>query len=318
MLRLSIYSYFAVSLLCISGAFPLFAADLESASYIVRDPIMGVGGVYADSASFSVFTEPSPTFILSEDATPPSGGGGGGGQGGSSGGSRASQVSFYGYAHPHGTVTLLRDGVIIREISVGGDGSFSISVSDITPGSYMFTMYGVDEGGVRSGLISLPISIIEAVSLSATRIFLPPTLSFDPNAPTGTSRIFGNTVPNANVAIAVTDGPTTLALQTALSDADGRYSINLASPELFSEGFAVRALASVGGIKSPFGIALHLAKAEREQRGDYNGDARVNLVDFSILAYWQGREGVPAKFDLNGDGVISLADFSILTYHWTG
>jgi hypothetical protein len=52
--------------------------------------------------------------------------------------------------------------------------------------------------------------------------------------------------------------------------------------------------------------------------GDMNTDCRVNLIDFSILAYWYKKAGVPASVDLNGDGKVTIVDFSILAYYWTG
>jgi hypothetical protein len=59
------------------------------------------------------------------------------------------------------------------------------------------------------------------------------------------------------------------------------------------------------------------------QKGDVNGDCRVNLVDFSITAYWYKRSvstefmGIEA-LQLSDDGLINLVDFSILAYYWTG
>ena len=411
------------------GAFPLFAAELQSTSFIIRDPIMSGGGTYADSASFGLFTStdlvftgtssgvtgsqkygfiPFPTvttpvltamligddtasvswteaeaylgwtvggyryaistgdedgpyayssvgFDLAATSTPllpdttyyftvvvedalgnaigtstpvslttpengTSGGGGGGGGGGTQtpGGTQSSGVNFYGYAHPHGTVYILRDGIIVDEIPVGPDGRFDASFEDVVVGSYLFTIYGVDANGIRSGFLSLPVTLTQTTAFSSTRIFIPPTLSFDTTAAAGTFRVYGETIPNASVAIAVTDGPATLSLQAVTSDEQGRYSFSFPSPELFGEGFAVRTLAALGSVRSPFGTAIHLAAPTPRIRGDFSSDAKVNLVDFSILAYWQGREGVPAKYDLNGDGEITLADFSILTYYWTG
>ncbi len=52
--------------------------------------------------------------------------------------------------------------------------------------------------------------------------------------------------------------------------------------------------------------------------GDVNADGRVDLVDFSIMAYWYGRPHPPALVDLNADGKVDLVDFSIIAYHWTG
>ena len=53
---------------------------------------------------------------------------------------------------------------------------------------------------------------------------------------------------------------------------------------------------------------------------DIDSDTRVNLVDFSILAFWWKRLPLPPEtpFDLNCDGFVRLDDFSILAFHWSG
>ena len=53
-------------------------------------------------------------------------------------------------------------------------------------------------------------------------------------------------------------------------------------------------------------------------KGDLNDDKRVNLVDFSIMAYWYKRPSPLTTVDLNNDGEIDLVDFSIMAYYWTG
>ena len=53
-------------------------------------------------------------------------------------------------------------------------------------------------------------------------------------------------------------------------------------------------------------------------KGDTNGDNRVNLVDFSVAAYWYKRLNPPASADLNSDGKVNLVDFSIMAFNWTG
>ena len=52
--------------------------------------------------------------------------------------------------------------------------------------------------------------------------------------------------------------------------------------------------------------------------GDLNCDGHVNLIDFSIMAYWYNRINPPKKVDLNHDGKVSLIDFSIMMFNWTG
>jgi len=54
------------------------------------------------------------------------------------------------------------------------------------------------------------------------------------------------------------------------------------------------------------------------QKCDLNNDRRVNLIDFSIMAYWYKRTGFPEKVDLNTDKAINLTDLSILAFCWTG
>ncbi|KKS25104.1 MAG: hypothetical protein UU85_C0007G0019 [Candidatus Wolfebacteria bacterium GW2011_GWA2_42_10] len=58
-------------------------------------------------------------------------------------------------------------------------------------------------------------------------------------------------------------------------------------------------------------------------KADINSDCKVNLVDFSIAAYWYKRTisaefAVKEKEWLNGDGKVDLVDFSIMAFYWTG
>ena len=55
-----------------------------------------------------------------------------------------------------------------------------------------------------------------------------------------------------------------------------------------------------------------------EKKSDVNSDTKINLVDFSILAYWYKRESPPTNVDLNADGKIDLVDLSIMAFYWTG
>ena len=63
---------------------------------------------------------------------------------------------------------------------------------------------------------------------------------------------------------------------------------------------------------------IYQSEATENIPGDYNLDQRVTLSDFSVLAYWYGRSGIPKTIDLNNDGSITLVDFSILAFYWNG
>jgi hypothetical protein len=126
-------------------------------------------------------------------------------------------------------------------------------------------------------------------------------------------------VPGAAVGVVITDGALTLSVLTGVANEDGTYLLSVARSLVQSPGIALRALASIESLRSPFGLAVRAPISSRAAlRGDLNKDGRVNLTDFSILAYWHDRSSPPASVDLNGDGTITLVDFSILTYYWTG
>ena len=85
--------------------------------------------------------------------------------------------------------------------------------------------------------------------------------------------------------------------------------------------------ASYGGEISSFskavgfkvGTKTTLAKpVTKIPKGDLNNDKRVNIVDFSIMAFWYKKFGFPVGIDLNNDGKIDLKDFSIMAFYWTG
>jgi len=66
------------------------------------------------------------------------------------------------------------------------------------------------------------------------------------------------------------------------------------------------------------GDVTELNRVPSKPVGDMNGDQRVNLIDFSILAYWYKRPNPLASVDLNKDGKVDLVDVSILAFYWTG
>ena len=66
-----------------------------------------------------------------------------------------------------------------------------------------------------------------------------------------------------------------------------------------------------------------LEEVHERVKGDLNKDGKVNLVDFSIAAFWYKRSTSdafkPIEIErLNGDGKVDLTDLSIMAYYWTG
>jgi hypothetical protein len=241
-------------------------------------------------------------------------------------------ADFSGRAYPGQSVTLLRDGEVIATTIAGGDARFSIRVTGLTPGVHIFSLYAEDHQGIRSALSTFPLTITSGVIISVTGIFIAPSLEVDKSEVRKGDDIviFGQTAPQADLTIEVSGSPSFFA-QT-VSDEDGIYlhyfntapldhGVHLAKSKASIRGLAVsgfsRAVSFTVGIRTIFKARPGMVF------GDLNGDGRVNLIDFSIGAYWYLRPLSPAMQNtecerLNCDRAINLIDFSIMAYYWTG
>ncbi len=265
---------------------------------------------------------------------PPSGGGGGGGGGGgSSPPSAAGQVVFRGKAYPQSDVTLLKDGSVVATTKAGADANFELTVSNVSVGTYNFGIWAEDAKGIRSTTHNFSISIGSGGSTLVSGIFLPPTIGLDKiEVKRGDPlTIFGQSQ-GASVVSIVVNSDTEL-LKKVTADASGSWTYKLDTLELemgdhhtkarsasetdistFSTALAFKVgtqnVAAPGTTKTPIKVCA--------ARGDLNDDCKVNLVDFSILAFWYNKASPLPKVDLNKDGKVNLVDFSILAYNWTG
>src|SRR3989344_745725 len=261
-----------------------------------------------------------------------SSGGGGGGGGGGWGGiggifSAPTGVNFSGRAYPKNTVTLLKDAQIAATVVAGTDANFRISVSDLSAGSYVFSIYSEDNKGARSSLLTFPTSVTSGATTYVSGIFIAPTIAVDKSEVKRGDNvaIFGQSVPNGEITVAISSDEEFFGKVTA--DQNGAYLYNFDTSQLAMGQHFTKSKAAKEGAFSSFGKAVSFIVGTKNivaelhktpDKGDMNGDGRVNLVDFSIAAYWHKRISPPASVDLNGDGKVDLIDFSIMAFSWTG
>ncbi len=281
-------------------------------------------------------------IVVSESSTvsalpvAPIGGGGGGGGGGtsSSAGTGLGGVNFSGRAYPNQTVVLLKDAQVISNTLAGPDANFSISVSNLSNGNYIFSMYSQDSSGNRSSLLTFPILVTQGVSSNIGGIFIAPTINVDKSQVKQGENIaiFGQSVPNAEVTISVHSEREIFNKTT--SDKNGAFLYNFDTSIIEKGNHVTKSKTAKDGQISPFGKSVDFIVGDTTiltnkpitkcpVKGDLNGDCRVNLIDYSMTAYWYKRSlNTPASlFELsllNADGKINLVDFSILAYYWTG
>lgn len=286
--------------------------------YFIIRALDSLGDVIATSNEVSVL----PATI---------GGGGGGGGGGS--GTSSTGVTFSGYAFPLSRVTIMKDGVVVLQTIAGGDAKFTVRLTDLSSGSYNFAIYGTDTDGLRSISYSFPITIEEGDSTTVSGIFITPTIDVDKSQVKQGDDIviFGQTTPESDVTIEVNSETPHFAQTNSNDDGVYLYNFNTAPLEMGNHSSKSKTLLENGqssgyGKQVAFVVGTeNIAKTVDTGacHADLNSDQRVNLVDFSIAAFWYNKvltsDITPKESDcLNADGKINLVDFSIIAFYWTG
>ncbi len=217
-------------------------------------------------------------------------------------------VTVSGFAFPFADISVLRDGVFASVGKADVQGRFSVLLSDVTPGSYVFTVVG-SRGDLRS-MITFLARVVKARSVVFEDLFLPPAITAVRNE--SEILVAGATIPDARLSFFSTSSPEPLG--ALFADIEGRFSFSFLS----TDHIPIAAMAAVGSIESPLSPFVRAGLPTSVVRGDFNGDRRVNLIDFSILVFWYKQSNPPAHIDLSGDGQVTVDDVSILLFYWTG
>lgn len=265
-----------------------------------------------------------------------SSGGGGGGGGGSSASSNSltlasgsDSVVFKGIAYPGSIVTLIKNGSIAAEVPASPDGTFEIRLRNLSGGTYSFGIRAEDSQRLRSTLDVYTVYIGNGVTTIVDGLFVPPTISTDKiEVKYGDPVIlFGKSAPGASLTISI-HSPVEIVKRTK-SNSSGAWLYKLDSSELGMGDHTSKTRASTDTDLSLYSdeVSFKVGTTNKDRpaaasvvtnKCDLNSDSRVNILDFSIMAFWYKRLGFPAKVDLNSDKRIDIQDLSILAYCWTG
>lgn len=269
---------------------------------------------------------PACTFNTNECYNESSGGGGGGGGGMIT--PPTNTLNVTGQAFPLSKITLLKDGQKIAETISGPDAKFSLNISGLATGSYNFAVQGIDPKGNQTPLFSFNVSLTTGVTANVTGVFLPPTIAVD-NAIVKRGEnvtIFGLTVPNSQIIINI-NSETNLFIPTR-SDTTGSYLLRFDTSPLEEGSHSARSKTQTSTDISEYSNLVNFSVGQITEpslckKGDLNGDNVVNLIDFSIAAFWYKKSFnekmlIKEKCALNGDAIINLKDFSIMAYYWNG
>ncbi len=260
----------------------------------------------------------TPVAAPAPPVTPPGGGGGVY--------NLYSRAIINGFAYPQAPVILLKDGQIAAVILAEKSGNFKIDVTGLSPGNYNFSVYAKDNNGLKSNIVSFPAAVEPNKVFEISGIFIPPTLSADKvEVKKGeTLEFYGQSAPGAEIFLQIS--PVGLLIKTR-SDNNGNYLFRLDTSSFDYGFYSAKTRTFRGSLTSGFSYLFDFRIGTEDifkkppvcpEHGDFNGDCRVNIVDFSILIYWFFKGNPPAKVDMNADGKVDLFDFSIMAYYWTG
>ena len=128
--------------------------------------------------AYDIVTNTDVSISATVNSSPPVGGGGGGG-GGSVVITMPTTVNFSGMAYPSSKVTILNNGVIAVTTIADSQAKFSVSVNNLTTGTYNFSVFGEDSNKVKSLTFSFPVYVTEGTTVNIGGIFLSPTINID-------------------------------------------------------------------------------------------------------------------------------------------
>jgi hypothetical protein len=242
-------------------------------------------------------------------------------------------VIFSGRAYPLSKVGVLKDGQLAITTIAGPDANFSVALTGLAPGNYTFAVFGEDDAGQRSSLFTFPVYITTGATTQVSGIFIAPTIMVDKSEVKRGENIaiFGQGAANAEITVSVHSDKEYFG--KTIADKDGAYLYNFDTSVLEAGAHQTQSKAALLGDISSFSKSVGFTVGSKTilaetpstcpPKADMNGDCRVNLIDFSVVAYWYKRN-LDADFKqeelaaLSGDGKIDLVDFSIMAFYWTG
>lgn len=232
-----------------------------------------------------------------------------------------SGVRFSGLAYPNAVITIQKGFGGTTTVVADASGAFSILVPETS--WQLFTLFATDTAGRKSTLLNFPTILYSGYITDITGIRFAPTITTDKlSIKKGDFlTVEGAALPRKVVEVVFEgQGGRTFTL-TADDEGVYRMTIPLALPE----GEYTLRSRYTGDTRTSKAIRIIVGTASilRNEAttnipGDCNVDQRVTLVDFSVLAYWYGKENPPRCVDTNQDGIINLVDFSILAFYWNG
>jgi hypothetical protein len=240
------------------------------------------------------------------------------------GGAIPTSVTFNGYAYPGAMVHIWKDGTPNKTTSADERGYFNISLGETYSPNVLYTLYAIDRSGRQSLLLNYPLVVKTGYLTQVSGIRFAPTIVIDKTEVKFGDylSVSGYSIPNASIDIVI-EGSQKVNYHVK-SKNDGTYQLTVPLLDLRKGEYGVHSnyendkkISKV--INFTIGdVNILSVDLTTNIPGDCNADQVINLIDFSVVAFWYGKVSPPRCVDTNSDNVINLVDFSILAFYWTG
>jgi hypothetical protein len=233
-------------------------------------------------------------------------------------------VIFSGLAYPGALVSLLKQGETRATVKADSSGNFTITLEESYNSTVLYSLFAEDRGGERSLLLNYPIAVQAGFITHLSGIRFAPTILSDKSQVRYGDylTVHGYSLPQKEMEISILGREKRVF--TLTSSEDGSYRIILPLSTLSKGDYYITIgyaddLRTSKLVKFVIGESnIFYTETLSSIPGDCNADKVINLIDFSILAFWYGKSNPPVCVDTNADKVINLIDFSILAFYWTG
>jgi hypothetical protein len=233
-------------------------------------------------------------------------------------------VRFSGQAYPNAQVTLLKQGEKTAVVKANAAGDFNIMLAEQYNSNILYSLFAEDVSGNRSILINYPIAVQVGFLTYLSGIRFAPTIVTDKAEVKkgGYLTVSGYALPKKDMEVSV-EGKENRVF-TLISSIDGSYKIVLPLLDMPNGDYGVR-IKYIDDSRISKLVDFSIGESDIFNTdtllnipGDCNADRVINLVDFSVLAFWYGKNNPPACVDTSKDNKIDLVDFSIVAFWWTG
>lgn len=233
-------------------------------------------------------------------------------------------VRFSGYAYPDALVSISKQGIFALSVYADSTGYFTATLEEEYDSTILYSVIARDVLGNRSLLLNYPIAIQVGYLTHLSGILFAPTIVLDKRETVlnGDIAISGYALPNREVEILINGEVEKVFSKQTNNDGTYKYVLNLSG---LPKGEYTVSIKYKGDerqsklVKFIIGDKILLNEEIVEVlQGDCNRDGVINLIDFSVLAFWYKKPNPPICVDVKRDNIVDLIDFSILAYFWTG